>query len=48
MQDGASIVKKMKGTYQFKVKNKAGKQGAWFVNVKEGNGSVEFVESRCI
>ena len=41
-QNGASIVKKIKGTYSFKVKNTSGKQACWFVNAKEGNGSVSF------
>ncbi|XP_067946029.1 sterol carrier protein 2-like [Watersipora subatra] len=45
-QEGASVVKKIKGTYLFKVKNKNGQQGFWFVNVKDGDGSVEFCEKK--
>ena len=45
IKDGPSIVKKIKGTYSFKVKNSSGKQGVWFVDVKSGNGTVTFGDS---
>lgn len=42
-QNGASIVKKVKGVYAFKVKNgPGGKEGSWVVDVKNGNGSVKY------
>lgn len=44
-KDGANIVKKIKGTYSFKVKNKSGSQGVWFVDAKTGSGSVSFGDS---
>ena len=34
-------MKKIKGTYSFKVKNVAGKECVWFVDCKNGSGSVE-------
>lgn len=41
-QDGANIVKKMKGVFCFRVKGKDGKEGIWVVDAKNGNGSVSF------
>ncbi|KAL4235600.1 sterol carrier protein 2 [Mactra antiquata] len=41
-KDGANIVKKMKGVFCFRVKNKSGKEGIWIVDAKNGNGSVSF------
>lgn len=41
-QDGANIVKKMKGIFCFRVKGKDGKEGIWVVDAKNGNGSVSF------
>lgn len=42
LQDGANIVKKMKGVFCFRVKNKDGKEGIWIVDAKNGTGSVTF------
>ena len=42
LQDGANIVKKMKGVFCFRVKGKDGKEGIWVVDAKNGNGSVSF------
>ena len=39
-QDGASLVKKVKGTYLFKVTGDDGKIVEWLVDLKTGNGSV--------
>ena len=41
-QDGANLVKKIKGVYCFKVKGADGKEGVWVVDVKNGTGSVKF------
>jgi len=41
-EDGANIVKKMKGVFAFKVKGAGGKEGLWVVDVKNGTGSVKF------
>ncbi|XP_064625029.1 sterol carrier protein 2-like [Lineus longissimus] len=42
-KDGASLVKKMKGTISFNVTGgPGGKEGIWFVDVKNGNGAVRF------
>ncbi|XP_059166949.1 sterol carrier protein 2-like [Physella acuta] len=41
-QDGANIVKKMKGVFCFKVKGPGNKEGVWVVDVKNGNGAVKF------
>lgn len=41
-QDGANLVKKIKGVYCFKVKGADGKEGVWVVDVKNGNGAVKF------
>ncbi|XP_064624931.1 sterol carrier protein 2-like [Lineus longissimus] len=42
-KEGASLVKKIKGTYSFKVTDgPGGKQGTWFVDLKNGNGAVRF------
>lgn len=41
-QDGANLVKKIKGIYCFKVKNADGKDGVWVVDVKNGKGEVKF------
>ena len=35
-------VKKIKGTFCFKVKGPGGKEGIWVVDAKNGNGSVKF------
>ncbi|GFR63424.1 non-specific lipid-transfer protein [Elysia marginata] len=40
-QDGATIVKKMKGVFCFKVKGSDGKTVNWIVDVKNGNGAVK-------
>ncbi|KAK6196224.1 hypothetical protein SNE40_001489 [Patella caerulea] len=41
-KDGGNIVKKIKGVFCFKVKNKAGENGVWYVDAKNGKGSVNF------
>jgi len=41
-EDGANLVKKIKGVYCFKVKNSDGKDGVWVVDVKNGTGAVKF------
>jgi len=42
-QDGANLVKKVNGIYGFKVSGGPdGKEATWIVDVKNGNGSVEF------
>jgi len=42
-QDGANLVKKVNGIYGFKVNGGPdGKEATWIVDVKNGNGSVEF------
>ena len=40
-QDGATIVKKMKGVFCFKVKGADGNVVNWIVDVKNGNGAVK-------
>ncbi|KAF6037070.1 hypothetical protein EB796_004631 [Bugula neritina] len=40
-KDGAAIVKRVKGTFSFRVKNSTGREAVWFVNCKTGNGSIE-------
>lgn len=40
-KDGSTYVRKIKGTYSFKVRNASGKEVVWFVDCKTGNGSVE-------
>jgi len=35
------VVKKVKGTFSFKVKNASGKETGWFVDCKTGSGSVQ-------
>ena len=42
LQDGANIVKKMKGVFCFRVKNVEGKEGIWIVDAKNGTGSVSY------
>merc|ERR1711874_683175 len=39
-QDGANLVKKIKGVYCSKVKGADGKEGVWVVDVKNGTGAV--------
>ncbi|RUS89453.1 hypothetical protein EGW08_002750 [Elysia chlorotica] len=39
--NGAETVKKIKGVFQFKVKNAKGEQATWTVDVKNGNGCVK-------
>lgn len=39
--DGASLVKKVKGVFGFKIKAKDGKEVFWLVDAKNGNGKVE-------
>ncbi|ESP03267.1 hypothetical protein LOTGIDRAFT_199394 [Lottia gigantea] len=41
-KDGANIVKKMNGIFCFNVKNGAGQTGTWYVDAKNGKGSVTF------
>ena len=40
--DGASLVKKVKGIFGFKVKDTNGKEHLWIVDAKNGDGKVEF------
>ncbi|KAF0303600.1 Non-specific lipid-transfer protein [Amphibalanus amphitrite] len=40
--DGSALVKKMKAVFAFSVKNSDGQTAVWTVDVKNGNGSVEF------
>lgn len=40
-QNGAEIVKKVRGVIQFKVKNSKGEQAKWTVDVKNGNGAIK-------
>ncbi|GFR93708.1 non-specific lipid-transfer protein-like [Elysia marginata] len=40
-ENGAEIVKKVKGVFKFKVKNSSGQQVTWTVDVKNGNGSIK-------
>jgi len=40
-QEGASLVKKIGGVFAFKVKDgPGGKEGTWYVDVKNGTGCV--------
>ena len=39
--DGANLVKKVKGIFGFKVKDGSGKEVLWIVDAKNGSGSVE-------
>ena len=39
--DGANLVKKVKGIFSFKVKDTNGNEVAWIVDAKNGNGKVE-------
>ncbi|CAL8082596.1 unnamed protein product [Orchesella dallaii] len=41
-EDGANLVKKVNGVYCFKVVGADGKEAHWIVDVKNGNGKVEF------
>jgi len=42
-KEGGNIVKKVNGIYGFNVKNGPnGEEGTWIVDVKNGNGAVEF------
>jgi len=42
-KEGANLVKKVNGVYGFNVKNGPnGEEGTWIVDVKNGNGTVEF------
>jgi sterol carrier protein 2 len=41
-EDGANLVKKVNGVYCFKVTGADGKEAHWIVDVKNGNGKVEF------
>ena len=40
--DGANLVKKVKGIFGFKVKDTNGKDHLWIVDAKNGDGKVEF------
>merc|ERR1712142_409489 len=40
--DGANLVKKVKGIFGFKIKDTAGKEHLWIVDAKNGSGKVEF------
>jgi len=42
-EDGANLVKKVNGVYCFKVTAADGKEAHWIVDVKNGNGKVEFL-----
>ena len=43
MQDGANLVKKVKGVICFKVtKGPDGQEGVWYVDAKSGTGAVKF------
>ena len=39
--DGANLVKKVKGIFGFKIKGPSGKDVLWIVDAKNGNGKVE-------
>merc|ERR1712018_92417 len=39
--DGANLVKKVKGIFGFKVKDASGKEHLWIVDAKNGSGKVE-------
>ena len=39
--DGANLIKKVKGVFGFKVKDAQGKEVFWVVDAKNGSGSVE-------
>ena len=42
-EDGANLVKKVRGIFLFKVKGgPGGKEGSWVVDAKNGLGAVEF------
>ena len=42
-EDGANLIKKVKGIFLFKVKNgPGGKEGSWIVDAKNGSGSVQY------
>ncbi|CAG0917334.1 unnamed protein product [Notodromas monacha] len=41
-EEGEKYVKKIRGKFLFKVRNRNGKEGYWLVNCKDGNGSVTF------
>lgn len=40
--DGANLVKKVKGIFGFKVKDSNGNEALWIVDAKNGSGKVEF------
>ena len=40
--DGANLVKKVKGIFGFKIKDGNGKEHLWIVDAKNGSGKVEF------
>merc|ERR1712223_1380198 len=40
--DGANLVKKVKGIFGFKIKDANGKEHLWIVDAKNGSGKVEF------
>merc|ERR1711973_592014 len=40
--DGANLVKKVKGIFGFKIKDVNGKEHLWIVDAKNGSGKVEF------
>jgi len=41
VQDGATLVKKVKGIFLFKITGSGGTESQWLVDLKNGKGSVK-------
>ena len=48
LQEGSSLVKKVKGTYLFKITGDNGNTVEWLVDLKNGNGSVTKNPGVCV
>ena len=44
-QEGAKLVKKIKGIFKFVIKNSNGQEAWWIVDAKNGDGALKFMAS---